>query len=704
MSVAYSLPGPDTAPEPDADMIREHLMMIAGGASEGMIEIGYTDAGGALNRARLFPVAELDQAAHYAAGQNRTLGVNLYVGAALRRAGADRYKRAGAADVLGANALWFDADHDAEAVLAKCSELGVNPPVMVQTGTRPALRLHGWWPLASLLTDPAVLSAQLRAIAAALGTDAAVTDPPRVLRLAGCITWPRKPGRVAELVMLRRNPLELPFISLEEIARAFPPVQATALREAGAGAGLKPQGSILSAFVVRDLRSALAYMRADDRGLWIRIGHALWGLGELGRGLWLEWSQTSEMYDPIDAARTWDSFKPERTDYRAVFAEAQRRGWINPSARAERPDGGDHQAQERAAEPGGPALVSASDLLARPPKPRPWLVQDVIPARQVTELRGDGGAGKSTLALQLCASIVTGRSWLDMPVARGPAIYLASEDDEDELRRRLDAIAVHLRVSDADLAGLHLWPLAAEDPALMVLGRDGIEQTPRFRELARLMQEIKPAVVVLDSRADVFAGEEMNRNQVRGFIGALRGLALTTGAAVVNLAHPSLSGMANKSGNSGSTHWGNAARCALYLKRPDERDGNPDARELEVVKNNYAAGGLKLSLRWSSGAFVLAEGGLPKAANFAEAAAKTDQIFMKLLAQFEAQGRVVNDKPGSNYAPNRFAKDPGREGIERKGFEDAMHRLFAAERLRVINIGKPSRATWKLIALPAHER
>ena len=82
---------------------------------------------------------------------------------------------------------------------------------------------------------------------------------------------------------------------------------------------------------VADLRSALAHLRADDRDLWIKIGHALKTLGDVGRGLWVEWSQVSEKWQPADA-RTWDNFMPQATDYRAVFAEAQRAGWVNPLA------------------------------------------------------------------------------------------------------------------------------------------------------------------------------------------------------------------------------------------------------------------------------------------------------------------------------------------------------------------------------------
>lgn len=45
---------------------------------------------------------------------------------------------------------------------------------------------------------------------------------------------------------------------------------------------------------IQHLRSALLSMRADDRDLWIKCGMALKPLGEVGRGLWLQWSLTSE--------------------------------------------------------------------------------------------------------------------------------------------------------------------------------------------------------------------------------------------------------------------------------------------------------------------------------------------------------------------------------------------------------------------------
>jgi len=81
---------------------------------------------------------------------------------------------------------------------------------------------------------------------------------------------------------------------------------------------------------VTELRSALLSIPSDARDLWIRMGHALKPLGNVGRGLWLVWSSTSDKFDVADAARVWRSLKPNNTGYQAVFAEASRHGWINP--------------------------------------------------------------------------------------------------------------------------------------------------------------------------------------------------------------------------------------------------------------------------------------------------------------------------------------------------------------------------------------
>ena len=85
---------------------------------------------------------------------------------------------------------------------------------------------------------------------------------------------------------------------------------------------------------ITDLLSALFHLRADDRELWVQIGHALKGLGDTGRGLFMNWSYQSDKYDLKDAASTWESFKPTRTSYKAIFKIAQEAGWLNPASNA----------------------------------------------------------------------------------------------------------------------------------------------------------------------------------------------------------------------------------------------------------------------------------------------------------------------------------------------------------------------------------
>jgi len=81
-----------------------------------------------------------------------------------------------------------------------------------------------------------------------------------------------------------------------------------------------------------DLRSALASVPADDYATWHAVGQALKPLGDdRGLPLWLWWSATSEKSDEDAALRKWHrDLKGDRTGPAAIFARAQRLGWINP--------------------------------------------------------------------------------------------------------------------------------------------------------------------------------------------------------------------------------------------------------------------------------------------------------------------------------------------------------------------------------------
>jgi hypothetical protein len=168
---------------------------------------------------------------------------------------------------------------------------------------------------------------------------------------------------------------------------------------------------------VTELRNALAYLRADDRDLWVAVGQALKELGETGRGLWWNWSQGSDKCKPEDA-RKWDSFDGDRTGYRAVFAKAQVAGWVNPASNAAQINSAPAKSIEgfvfRFAEH-GEHLVETSYLCD------PWL-----PRATVIGCYGRGEAGKSSWCAQLCANVSS----------QVTTLWISSEERQDHVRQR----------------------------------------------------------------------------------------------------------------------------------------------------------------------------------------------------------------------------------------------------------------------------
>ncbi|WP_441259623.1 AAA family ATPase [Bradyrhizobium sp. 521_C7_N1_3] len=332
---------------------------------------------------------------------------------------------------------------------------------------------------------------------------------------------------------------------------------------------------------------------------------------------------------------------------------------------------------------------------------RDWAVRNRIPRRAVTLLSGEGGVGKSILTLQLCCAHVLGRDWFGSMPEPGPAIYLDAEDDEAELHFRLEAIRDHLGVTfrELDDGCLNLMSLAGKDAVLGVPDRAGIiRPSELFEELMRTATNIKPVLIVLNSAADLFAGNENSRSEVRQFVGLLRRLGIASGAAVLLTSHPSLTGLSTGSGLSGSTGWTNSVRSRLFFKTSETDDGGKsDQRELIVRKNNYGPTGETVRMVWRNGLFVPLSA--PSSIERAIAEHKIDDLFMGLLARFSHEGRKVSDKTGTNYAPAKFAAEPEAKTAKcsKEALADAMRRLFTAEKIRVQEDGPPSHRRSRLV-------
>ena len=251
-------------------------------------------------------------------------------------------------------------------------------------------------------------------------------------------------------------------------------------------------------------------------------------------------------------------------------------------------------------------IVNAASFAGSNPPPREWHVPDLIPKYEITMLSGDGGTGKSLLALQLAVATAAGTEWVGSFPSSGRVLFVSAEDDIAELHRRLATIARAQHVEIAELDRLEFLPLAGKDAVIAApVKRDGpLSPTRLFEAIRAEIEARRPDLLVLDTLADLFGGDEIKRPHARQFIGLLRGLALDFRMTIVLLSHPSQSGMASGAGTSGSTAWSNSVRSRLYFERPrgsDDNDDDADARVLTTKKANYGRIGNERVLRWREG-------------------------------------------------------------------------------------------------------
>lgn len=344
-------------------------------------------------------------------------------------------------------------------------------------------------------------------------------------------------------------------------------------------------------------------------------------------------------------------------------------------------------------------FFSAADLDGIEPPPRRWHVADFIPAHQVTMLGGDGGVGKSLVALQLAVASALGTRWVGMVPEKTRTVYITAEDDQDEVHRRLDDITAAQGVSLGSLDDLLIRSLAGEDALLAVAdSRSGtLSPTDLFRELDEYIAQTGAGFLVLDTLADLHSGEENNRAVARQFISLLRGLALRRECTVLLLAHPSLTGMQSGSGLSGSTAWNNSVRSRLYIERikEDGEELDPDLRRLTTKKANYSTTGQGIVLRWQDGVFVPEANGSPADGLLSTPDARAK--FLDLLDKFKTEGRKVNATSGRNFAPTVMAKDPRSGKWNKTALHAAMTDLFTLGAIVTAPYGKPSDNTNEIV-------
>ncbi|UIL26285.1 AAA family ATPase [Rhizobium leguminosarum] len=172
-----------------------------------------------------------------------------------------------------------------------------------------------------------------------------------------------------------------------------------------------------------------------------------------------------------------------------------------------------------------------------------------FPAAELCYLSGPGGGGKTTIALQLAAAVAMPIAacpqtrWLGAPVGiRGPVLFVSCEDDEFECQRRLEAAAAADAFDLHDLRDLRIYDLSArQEKALLVSPqRHRLVKTPILNALEEQIALIRPALVIIDNRAQAIDCDEIDRSLATRASNIFSHLGKLYDTTFVILSHPSL--------------------------------------------------------------------------------------------------------------------------------------------------------------------
>jgi hypothetical protein len=365
---------------------------------------------------------------------------------------------------------------------------------------------------------------------------------------------------------------------------------------------------------LRELRSALASMRADDRSLWIANGQRLKRLGEPGRALWLEWSQQSDKFDPADAARVWDSFTADRTGYAAVFAAAQAQGWVNPMAghvpsapAAPRDDLAGTLAQ--AAKP----FTDAEFDAAATPHPHAFMSADqrrgLFPEGEVTLIGAPGREGKTTIVTCIAKHYALGWPLAGMaPTEIRSVMIYSAEDDRAQYARKFQAQRARLSPADAGrlqanviVPDLHGEALSAWREVVRLEARHPVPGPildPLIATIRQLQDRDCPLGMVIFETASTLSDAEEDNLGLRVLVAALKRVAKATGVAVVLTHHTSQESasrlptldLSETAFRGGTALVNNARQTLLAVNLGSAYDPFPDADARSTLRDLVARG------------------------------------------------------------------------------------------------------------------
>jgi len=196
------------------------------------------------------------------------------------------------------------------------------------------------------------------------------------------------------------------------------------------------------------------------------------------------------------------------------------------------------------------ALIDSAGLEGIEP-PRP-LIAGLLQLDSIAWLQGKPGCGKSFIALDIGGCVGTGNVWQGFRVTQGEVLYVAAEGVSGVLQR----VRAWESSMGEEMKGVKFLPMAVQST-------NGAE----WSAFVALAEEMKPALVVLDTQARITVGQEENSARDMGvFVDHVEQVRKATGACVLVVHHEGRAGEHMR----GSTAIEGAATSIIRAAKEDD--------------------------------------------------------------------------------------------------------------------------------------
>jgi hypothetical protein len=213
-------------------------------------------------------------------------------------------------------------------------------------------------------------------------------------------------------------------------------------------------------------------------------------------------------------------------------------------------------------------------------EPVQWLIEDLIPAKAFAAIYGKPGSFKSFVAIYLSQMIAAGKPAFEKPTTQGTCLYIAGEGQAG-LKKRSDASRIAHDI---------------EPSVPLYFIKRSLNLSSTLEDMQELIKEIRelgiaPSLIVIDTLARNFVGDENSSSDMSQFISVIGELIAQLSCSVLVVHH---AGKDESKGMRGSSALLGAVDAELECTRTsDEEDKDHLTGKLTTTKQKESEDGVE---------------------------------------------------------------------------------------------------------------